>query len=212
MAYHHGNLRAALIDTGVELARTDGPQGVVLREVARRTSVSHNAAYRHFANREELLAEIAGRASAHLQQAMERRLATVRTRDPKTRSRQRLREIGRAYVEFALAEPGLFAVAFSAEAHEGEPAAKDPGPGGPPDDASAIQAAPYVLLGQALDDMVAVGVMPASRRPGADVACWSAVHGFAVLHLGGPLRAAPAEEREAALDALLEAVERGLTA
>ena len=58
-SYHHGNLRESLIEAGIELARSQGPDGVVLREVARRAGVSHNAAYRHFADREALLAEIA---------------------------------------------------------------------------------------------------------------------------------------------------------
>lgn len=231
--YHHGNLRAALIDAGVELARTHGPEGVVLREVARRTSVSHNAAYRHFADREELLGEIAARGADQLELAMRRRLATVGAPDAPTRARLRLREIGRAYVEFALAEPGLFAVAFSAEAHRAEAhgsgagegaaggaaggAAADAGVGAgdaaaEPAPGSAQLAAPYLLLGQALDEMVRAGVMPPAARPGADVACWSAVHGYALLHLAGPLRDVPATERDAALDALLDLVERGLTA
>ena len=66
-AYHHGNLRAALVETGLAMARESGPDGVALREVARRVGVSHNAAYRHFADREELLAEIArpGHGPAH---------------------------------------------------------------------------------------------------------------------------------------------------
>src|SRR6478735_11439161 len=76
-AYHHGNLRAELLRTAVELAREEGPSGVVLREVARRVGVSHNAAYRHFADREELLAEIADRGMDLLTEAMEARLAAV---------------------------------------------------------------------------------------------------------------------------------------
>ena len=80
--YHHGNLRTALIDAGAELARVNGPDGVVLREVARRTGVSHNAAYRHFADRDELLGEIASLAGAQLEQAMLRRLDEVVETDP----------------------------------------------------------------------------------------------------------------------------------
>src|SRR5262245_66272447 len=62
--YHHGNLRPVLVDTAVELARSTGPDGVVLREVARRAGVSHNAAYRHFEDRAALLAEVADSAMA----------------------------------------------------------------------------------------------------------------------------------------------------
>src|SRR3954452_24905446 len=123
-SYHHGNLRPALIECAVELARVKGPDGVVLREVARRTGVSHNAAYRHFADRDELLAEVARWGMGRLEQAMVDRLAKVRNRDPAVRALRRLREVGRAYVEFALAEPGLFEVAFSAPAdgdHAGGP-------------------------------------------------------------------------------------------
>ena len=68
--YHHGNLRPVLVDTAVELARTTGPDGVVLREVARRAGVSHNAAYRHFDDRAALLAEVSDRAMSDLEQAM----------------------------------------------------------------------------------------------------------------------------------------------
>ncbi|MGL5866073.1 MAG: TetR/AcrR family transcriptional regulator [Dermatophilaceae bacterium] len=266
MPYHHGNLRAALLEAGVELARERGPDGVVLREVARRTSVSHNAAYRHFAHREALLAEIAAHGAAQLEAAMVRRLATVPDDAPAPRARRRLREIGRAYVEFALAEPGLFAVSFSADAHPldgprtqgaanaGEPtgiratgkslpskrirssddatratgggpadmpgtgttaADNDPavaGTAGAASDSTADQPAPYVLLGQVLDELVEAGAMEREHRPGADTACWSAVHGFAVLHLTGPRRHAPPAERDADLEALLDTIDRGLTA
>ena len=119
---HHGDLRAALVDAGLELARAKGPEGVVLREVARQVGVSHNAAYRHFADRDELLLEIAGRGMALLAEGMRAHSARVPTdADDVTRARGRLKEIGRAYVEFALAEPGLFGSAFSSFASSRPP-------------------------------------------------------------------------------------------
>ncbi len=196
--YHHGNLRPALVESAVELARAAGPDGVVLREVARQTGVSHNAAYRHFADRDELLAEVAAVGMDHLEQAMRARLATVRTRGPEPRARRRLRETGRAYVLFALSEPGLFEVAFAAKEQEIPAATRE------------RLAAPYALLNQVLDELVDAGGLPPARRAGADVACWAAVHGFAMLNLSGPLRDLPAAERDAALDAMLDVVDRGL--
>jgi AcrR family transcriptional regulator len=189
--YHHGNLHEALVDTAVELARATGADGVVLREVARRTGVSHNAAYRHFADRDELLTEVAGVGMRLLGEAMAARLKPVRVADPAERARRRLREVGAAYVEFALAEPGLFEVAFSCTL---------------PDDPSG----PYSLLGQVLDELVEAGALPVERRPGAEVVCWSGVHGFAMLHLRGPLREVPKAEREWQLDQLLITVDLGL--
>ena len=195
--YHHGNLRAALVDAGAELARASGPDGVVLREMARRTGVSHNAAYRHFADRDELLAEIASLAAAQLEQAMQRRLDGVRETDPAQRARARLRETGRAYVEFALSEPGLFTVAFC-------PIETD-------DPSTMGDAGPYLLLGQVLDELVEAGALSPAGREGADVACWAAVHGLSVLLLDGPLRGLPPADREAALEKLLVTIEQGLT-
>jgi len=195
--YHHGNLRAALVDAGAELARASGPDGVVLREVARRTGVSHNAAYRHFADRDELLAEIASLAAAQLEQAMQRRLDAVRETDPAQRARARLRATGRAYVEFALSEPGLFTVAFC-------PIETD-------DPSTMVNAGPYLLLGQVLDELVEAGAVSPAGREGADVACWAAVHGLSVLLLDGPLRGLPPADREAVLEKLLVTIEQGLT-
>ncbi len=193
-SYHHGNLQQALVENAVSLAREKGPAGVVLREVARRAGVSHNAAYRHFAGRDELIAAVAEVAMSQLEAAMVKKMAPLDGLGPVERTRARLRETGRAYVHFALAEPGLFEVAFSQPFGEDHEAA-----GGP-----------YTLLGRVLDEMVEAGAMPAEHRPGADVVCWSAVHGFSKLHLDGPLRDLPAEEREQLLDNMLLTVERGL--
>jgi hypothetical protein len=125
--------------------------------------------------------------------AMEERLRVRGGGSAADRARKRLRELGRAYVHFALAEPGLFAVAFSCDP------AEDPG-----------DANPYALLGEALDGLVAAGAMDPAARPGAETVCWSAVHGFSLLHLDGPLRHLPAREREAELDRMLALLERGL--
>jgi AcrR family transcriptional regulator len=200
--YHHGNLRTSLIETGVDLARTDGPDGVVLREVARRTGVSHNAAYRHFADREALLAEIAEVGMQRLGEAMLADMDAVTETEPLARATARLRACGRAYVHFALAEPGLFTVAFATAtpAPDGTDAADEP-----PEVHD-----PYGLLGRALDELEAAGALGQGRREGAEVLCWAAVHGYAVLHLDGPLRDVPETELEAGLQSLLDQVERGL--
>jgi len=192
--YHHGNLRAALIDTAVDQARAGGAEAVVLRDAARRTGVSHNAAYRHFADRDDLLAEVSERGMAELEQRMRDRLADLPDDDHGELASARLRAVGREYVHFALAEPGLFATAFACA----RPKDGAPGQG------------PYGVLSTVLDELVTTGVLPAERRPGADVTCWAAVHGFAVLCLQGPLRDLSEREREAQLDGLLERLSRGL--
>jgi len=196
--YHHGNLRPVLVDTAVELARTTGPDGVVLREVARRAGVSHNAAYRHFQDRAALLSEVSDRAMGDLERAMLTRIDAVTLTDPTARATERLRETGRAYVDFALREPGLFAVAFTAP--EGPAVHQD----------TTTLTGPYAVLNGVLDELVECGAVTAAHRQGADVACWAIVHGFASLHVDGPLREVPEQMRAPLLESVLDVIERGL--
>jgi AcrR family transcriptional regulator len=198
--YHHGNLRPVLVDTAVELARTTGPEGVVLREVARRAGVSHNAAYRHFADRAALLKEVSDHAMAELEQAMTEAIEAVTETDPAARALARLRETGRAYVGFAVAEPGLFTVAFTAGE---ERSARLPDP--------EERGGPYAVLNSVLDELVACGAVRPELRVGADVGCWAMVHGFSELLVHGPLRDLPDELRGPALDSVLDLIQRGLT-
>ena len=100
-------MHSALIEASIALAREGGPDRVILREAARAAGVSHSAAYRHFADREALLAEVSRFARNELAAEMRRRVN--RTMDP----RRRLRAVGTAYIDFALTEPGLFRTAFT---------------------------------------------------------------------------------------------------
>lgn len=199
--YHHGNLRAALVAVGVTLARTGGPGAVVLRAASRGAGASHNAAYRHFANQEDLVAAVAQQCMNELSRLMIERADHVTARGPIRRAQARLEAIGRAYLEFARTEPGWFRTAFSsARAHPLAGAATEPG-----------QApSPYLVLSAQLDELVAVGALTVQRRRGAEIAVWSAVHGLACLLLDGPLRDLPEADVERAVRTVLGAIGRSL--
>lgn len=192
VTYHHGNLREALVQAAVELGREKGPDGIVIREVARRTGVSHNAAYRHFADRDELLGEVARVGLDGLSATMLQRVKRVRVADPVERARRRLREVGKAYVDYALAEPGLFAVAFHGGITLGD------------------LTGPYQHLTDALDECLAVGFLPPDKREGAELSCWAGVHGFSMLYGTGPLSDAPRRQRDADLARLLDRIDDSL--
>jgi hypothetical protein len=66
------------------------------------------------------------------------------------------------------------------------------------------------VLNAVLDELVDCGAVTPEHRQGADVACWAMVHGFAVLHVDGPLRDLPAALRDPLLEAVLDVCERGL--
>jgi AcrR family transcriptional regulator len=205
--YHHGNLRHALVDAGVELARTGGPNAVVLRAASRQAGVSHNAVYRHFANQEDLLAAVAERCMQQLSRLMLERMSLVGTRDRVRRAQARLAAIGRAYIDFARTEPGWFRTAFSsARAHDAD------GPRSAAGDAAEPVPNPYELLSAVLDELVAAGSLEPELRPGAEYPAWSVVHGLSSLLLDGPLRDLPEPEVENAINAALAAVSRGLGA
>jgi AcrR family transcriptional regulator len=171
--YHHGDLSAALIDAGLRLTRTGGPEALTIREATRQVGVSPNAAYRHFVDREALLSEVAS--------AIQHRMAARMQSSAARQAGDRLRAVGRGYIKFALDEPGWFTVAFF----------------GAVDPDETASAPPYLALIDALDAMVSSGALSADRRAGAEWPCWSAVHGFAELALRGPLRRASRRELDA---------------
>jgi AcrR family transcriptional regulator len=194
--YHHGDLRNALVTQATALARTGGPDAVVLREAARRVGVSPSAAYRHFPSREGLLAAVASRAREALATEMLAWLARLpASPDRRTEALDRFRATGAAYIAFALAEPGLFRVAFA------------------PCDPSLIERddpSPYEILSQAIDGVAEAGAMPASRRDHAEEVAWSAVHGAAVLIGDGLAGVRDERDRQDLIDRVLDGVVHGL--
>jgi AcrR family transcriptional regulator len=204
--YHHGDLANALITAAIELARDGGPEAVVLREAARKVGVSATAAYRHFTGYGDLVHSVKERCAVQLGASMNAELAqTPAEPDPQAEALRRLQAFGRGYLRFALAEPGLFRTAFCRPERTGTtPEAEH--------DLDLAMVSPYRMLIDSIDDLVTVGVMPAQRRPWAEVFAWSSVHGLAMLLLDGPLVLCPPEEQEQIIARVLEGVGLGLTA
>jgi AcrR family transcriptional regulator len=197
-----GQVRNALIAAGLELARAGGPDAVVLREATRRVGVVPNAAYRHFADRDALLADVCIAAMDELARRMQEQVAAVpEGHDAKQAAMARLGALGVAYLEFATQETGLFETAYAVPRHL-EYAAGDTADGHGP--------TPFQLLGRALDELVTAGVLPAGRRPDAEYPVWSAVHGMAVLITQGPLREVPQEFARHLTDQLFAFIARGV--
>jgi AcrR family transcriptional regulator len=140
-----------------------------------------NAAYRHFADRDELLAAVCTAAMRELAARMAAGVARVRGQhgDP-AGARRRLNAIGVAYLEFAREEPGLFATAFALPQQHAY---------------GAADRMPLDQLRAALDELVEAGVLDERRRDGIEYPIWSAVHGTAVLAGEGPLRDLPGPAR-----------------
>jgi AcrR family transcriptional regulator len=113
-SYHHGDLPSALVDVAVELIRENGPRGFSLAEAARRVGVSITAPYRHFADRDALLAAVALRAYAVLGPRLDAATAGA----PGEPVEQLVRAAA-AYVHFSVEERPLFAVVFGAGLDKG---------------------------------------------------------------------------------------------
>jgi AcrR family transcriptional regulator len=213
--YHHGDLAHALTVAATDLARQGGPEAVVLREAARQVGVSATAAYRHFAGHGDLIHEVKEQCQAALAEHMRAELATgepaaderrpagpaqVPAHDPRERAVQRLRALGRGYIRFALAEPGLFRTAFCRTESPREKSL------------DMIDAPAFAMLAETLDELAELGMIPAERRPYAEMVAWSTAHGLAALIADGPLSALPDQEREAAISRTIDAIVAALTA
>lgn len=116
--YHHGSLRAQLLDAVRQLIETKGPDGFSIAEACRMAGVSTAAPYKHFRDREEILHAVILEAMHRLGDAMQAAADAHPPGDP-----ERIIALGRAYIGFARAEPGMFAVVFGHASTHAEDAA-----------------------------------------------------------------------------------------
>ncbi len=168
--YHRVHLKQSLLDAAVALIGEVGPQAFTLREVARRAGVSHNAPYRHFHDKDDLLAAVAAQGFDRLTESMKLAMAKGRT------AAERLRLAGRGYVRFALESPQHILVMF-----EGRKPAEPR-----PEHVESAQRAFQTLL-DAIAAAQAAGALPKGDPHRFAVVAWSGVHGLAKLAIGGQL-------------------------
>jgi AcrR family transcriptional regulator len=165
-SYHHGNLREALIRAALELIAAKGPAGFTFAEAARSAGVSPAAPYRHFRDRDALMADVAARGFELFEAALSRAWKDGKP-DPMTAFEQ----VGRAYLAFARAEPAYYSAMFEA----GLPMDLDP----------ALREAgdrAFAVLRKASETLC--GLLPPGSRPPALMMAlhvWALSHGIASL-------------------------------
>lgn len=187
--YHHGNLREALIDAALDLIRDKGPAGFTFAEAARVAGVSAAAPYRHFRDRDALLANVALRGFEAFTQALARAWDGGRPNP-----REAFNRLGAAYLAFASDEPAYFSAMFESSL----PLADYP-------DVRAEGDRAFAVLREGCEALI--GTLPKERRPPPLMMAlhiWSLSHGIAALFARGdrarrPIPMRPEELLEAAV-------------
>ena len=170
--FHHGNLATALIEAALALLDETQDWGFSLREVARRAGVSHNAPYKHFPEKRDLLAAVAARGFEALAERMSSLL------DGTSGARARIVVCGEALVAHAIASPALYRLMFSA-------ALSSPQTGRPAIEKMAAAEA-RAVLDAVISDAVGSGAFPSTmanprKAAAASLAIWSMLHGLSML-------------------------------
>jgi AcrR family transcriptional regulator len=168
--YHHGNLRETLRDAAIRLIAEVGPTAFTLREVARRAGVSHNAPYRHFQDKDDLLAAVGAEGFRELKEAM------LNAALQQTNALERLKRSGLAYVSFALRRPEHFTVMFDA-----------PTPKRKSDVLAAAGKQAFDTLISFVKNCQDEGQLPPGNPLEFALLAWTMVHGIAKLATTGRL-------------------------
>lgn len=169
--YHHGNLETALVDAAITLVRKYGPDQLSLRAVSAEIGVSPSASYHHFRDKDALISAIGELLFDRLATMQEKAIAKVKGKGKGgPASIRKFEEMGHAYFAWATSEPNLYRLMFGGyceinmEDHDSKA---------------------WILLRDALDQLVAEGVLDKNLRPGGEIIVWSAVHGASSLAIEG---------------------------
>lgn len=180
-SYHHGDLRQALVEAAIELIAQQDVSSVSLREVARRVGVSHAAPYRHFADKDALLAALAEEGFRGLADALNQAI-----KQAPDHPLQRLEASGVAYVEYAFAHPSHYRVMFGWYRSEQFSSNSQPKLDKNPAVFTASQQAFMVLVNIVIDGQEKSVIRSGDPKQLAWVA-WSLVHGLAMLLIDAQL-------------------------
>lgn len=163
MAYHHGDLPAALLSAVGMIVNEEGIDALTLRGAARRAGVSHGAPAHHFGDKRGLLTAFAKQAALHLERCVANALAPVGPENPEAR----LVAIGLGYLEYSIIHPAHFLVASRDELLDTS-------------DVALIAARQRVvrLVNSAFDELIARGRLPSADREAAILAFWALVIGL----------------------------------
>jgi AcrR family transcriptional regulator len=170
--YHHGDLRAALVSTGMALLEHASLDELGLRRVAREVGVSATAVYRHFPDKESLMRAIAAEGFMMMGRMQNAAVKTVQSTDAKVN----FGAIGAAYVRFALKHPAVFRLMFASA---------------PPQDLFSVElsalSGPLLALRQHVASLAPAEASDTDRKI-ISVRAWAMVHGLAVLALDGMIQ------------------------
>ncbi len=167
--YHHGNLETALVDAAITLVRKYGPDQLSLRAVSAEIGVSPSASYHHFRDKDALVSAISNVLFDRLATMQVKAIAKIKGNGAAA-SIKKFEEMGNAYFAWATSEPNLYRLMFGGyceiimEEHDSKA---------------------WNLLREALDELMAYGVIDKSARNGGEVIVWSAVHGASSLAIEG---------------------------
>ena len=198
--YHHGDLRRAIVKAALEILRETQILEFSLRELARQAGVSHNAPYKHFADKRELLAAVSAAGFEMLTKRMTREIAGLGN------AREQLFAMLRAYIDHGVENPALYSLMFGGYLS------------GPDHGRPAIELAEVEKTKALLASVIIAGGLgraiphtPRNERKiaGAILACWSLAHGLTLLLADGLV--GPKKKSGALGDSLVRGMLDGLS-
>jgi AcrR family transcriptional regulator len=171
-AYHHGDLRTALIDAALEMLATQSPDTLSLRELAKRAGVSQAAPYRHFKDKETLLAAISEQAFELKIRYMTEAVAAAKG-DPL----ETYFACGLSYFRMGMRHPQHFKLMFGDASR----------PGDDHPDLTRVACSTFALVSNMVRRCQKAGLMGPGDPYHKAMQCWAVVHGFTSLHVAGHL-------------------------